>query len=154
VRVKRSDNSSRSITARRFGRFVLPLVISCGLLGALMFLGVMGFQTATASGFFALRNVDIRGTERTPSEDVRRIVAASVERTGVWNADLSDIRTKLEKFPFVKAAAVSRMLPAGIRVSVTERVPAAVVHLSAGDFLIDADGVVLTAATANDKNDK
>jgi cell division septal protein FtsQ len=154
VRVKRSDNSSRGITARRFGRLILPLAISCGLLAALMFLGVMGFQTATASSFFALRNVDVRGTERTPSEDIRRIVAASVEKTGVWNADLSDIRTKLEKFPFVKAAAVSRMLPAGIRVSVTERVPAAVVHLSSGDFLIDGDGMVLTAATANDKNEK
>ena len=133
-------------------RFILPLVIICVLLTALGFLGFMGLRTATASGFFGLRNVEIRGTERVSQDDIRRVVAASAERSGVWNADLADIRAKIEKFPFVKAAAVSRILPAGIRVNVTERVPAAIVHLSSGDFLIDGDATVLTAATGNDKD--
>jgi hypothetical protein len=74
---------------------------------------------------------------------------ASAEKTGVWNADLGDIRTKIEKFPYVKSAAVSRILPAGIRVNVTERVPAAVVRLSSGNYLVDGDGTVL--GLANDK---
>jgi hypothetical protein len=70
----------------------------------------------------------------------------------VWNADLADIRAKVEKFPFVKAASVSRVLPASIRVNVTERLPAAIVHLSSGDYLMDAEGAILSAATANDKD--
>jgi len=140
--------------SHRFGRFVLPLIISCVLLAGLMFFGVMGFQTATASSFFSLRNIDVRGNDRTQQDEIRRVVSSSVEKTGVWNADLSDMRSKIEKFPFVKSAAVSRMLPAGIRVSVTERVPAAIVHLSSGDFLIDVDGTLLTAATASDKGEK
>jgi cell division septal protein FtsQ len=153
VRVKPGNASSRAeILTRKFGRLVLPLLI-CGVLAAgLMFLGVMGMRTAAASSFFALRNVDIRGTERTSPDDVRRIVTSSVEKTGVWNADLSDIRAKVEKFPFVKSAAVSRSLPAGVRVNVLERVPAAIVHLSSGDFLVDGDATVLTAATPNDKD--
>ena len=93
--------------------------------------------------FFGLKNIDVRGTDRTSTEDIRRIVMASVEKSGVWNADLADIRTKIEKFPFVKSAAVSMMLPAGIRVNVTERVPVAIVHLSSGDFLVDGDGAIL-----------
>ena len=155
--VKLSGRSAASrrrstIGTRSFGRFVLPLIIFCVLAGCLVFLGLSGYRTATASGFFGLRNVEIRGNERTSSDDIRHIIAAAVEKPGVWKADLSDIRTKIEKFPFVKSAAVSMILPAGIRVNVTERIPAAVVHLKSGNFLVDSEGTILAIATASDQN--
>jgi len=155
VKLKRTSSATRArntAVKRTFGRFVLPLVIICLLLGGLAFLGFSGYRTATASEFFSLKNIDVRGTERTSPEDIRRVVAAAAEKPGVWNADLSDIRAKIEKFSFVKSAAVSMILPAGIRVNVTERVPAAIVHLTSGNFLVDGDGVILAAATANDKD--
>lgn len=74
------------------------------------------------------------------------MVAAEVENPGVWNADLGEIKAKLEKFPFVKTAAVSRMLPAGVRVDIVERVPEAVVKLGSGNYLVDAEGTVLAKA--------
>jgi cell division septal protein FtsQ len=138
-------------TTRALGRYVLPLVIIGLLLGATVFLALSGYQTATASSFFGLRNVDVRGCDRTAAEDVRKIVTSTVEKTGVWNADLGDIRTRIEKFPFVKSAAVSRMLPAGIRVNVTERIPVAIVKLSSGNYLVDGDGTIL--ALADKKSD-
>jgi cell division septal protein FtsQ len=149
-RRRTSSRVSRKSGTRAVGRFVLPILISAVLLAGLIFMGLSGYQTATASDFFGLRHIDIKGTERTPVEDIRRLVAASAEKPGVWNADLSEIRARLEKFPFVKTAAVSRILPAGIRVNVTERVPAAKVHLSSGDYLVDADAVILAAATATE----
>ena len=155
VKLKRSSAATRArnkAVKRTFGRFVLPLMIICLLLGGLAFLGLSGYRTATASEFFALRNIDVRGTERSSPEDIRRVVAAAAEKPGVWNADLGDIRAKVEKFPYVKSAAVSMILPAGIRVYVTERIPAAIVHLTSGNFLVDGDGVILSAATANDKD--
>ena len=149
VRVK-GRASSRFTSGKQVtsavGRFVLPLVIICILCGAIGVLAISGYQTVTASSFFGLKNVDIRGTERTPAEDMRRLVAGSVEKTGVWNADLGDMRSRIEKYPFVKSAAVSRILPAEIRVNVIERIPAAIVRLSSGDYLVDGDGVVLTLA--------
>ncbi len=155
VRLKQSSSASRArskAVKRTFGRFVLPLMITGLLLGGLAFLGLSGYRTATASDFFGLRDIDIRGAERTPPEDIRRLVAAAVEKPGVWNADLGDIRARIEKFPYVKSAAVSRVLPTGIRVNVTERVPAAVVQLTSGTFFVDGEGVILSAATANDKD--
>ena len=155
VKLKRTSSATRArntAVKRTFGRFVLPLVIICLLLGGLAFLGFSGYRTATASEFFSLKNIDVRGTERTSPEDIRRVVAAAAEKPGVWNADLSDIRAKIEKFSFVKSAAVSMILPAGIRVNVTERIPAAIVHLTSGNYLVDGDGVILAAATANDKD--
>ncbi len=154
VKLKGRSASSRvrgKNTSRAINRFVLPLVICLGLLGGIVFLGISGYRTATASVFFGVRNIEIRGNEHTPAEDIRRIVATATEKPGVWNADLADIRNHIEKFPFVKSAAVSMVLPAGIRVNVIERVPAAVVHLNSGDFLVDGDGTILSSASAGDK---
>ena len=115
-------------------------------------MGFSGYQTATESSFFDLRNVDVRGTDRTPKDDIAKVVTASVEKPGVWNADLADIKLKIEKFPFVKSASVSRSLPGGIRVNVVERIPAAVVKLTSGTFLVDSDGVVLVPVKAAEKD--
>jgi cell division septal protein FtsQ len=153
VKLKGRRVSRRPVDGRlsaALGKYVIPLTLLTVLLGATVFLAMSGYQTAASSSFFALRSVDVRGNERTAGDDIKRIVTSSVERTGVWNADLSDIRTAIEKFPFVKAAAVSRVLPGGIRVNITERVPAAVVRLSQGNYLVDGDGTILALAT--DKN--
>lgn len=133
----------RKAVSLSVSRVLLPLVISAVFLACVVFLGLSGYGTATASDFFELRSIDVRGAGRTSPDDIRRIVTAAVERPGVWNADLADIRTKVEKFPFVKSAAVSRVLPAGIRVNVIERIPAAVIHLTSGNYLVDGEGAIL-----------
>lgn len=150
-RASSSRVSGRAVS-QSFGRFGLPLLICCVLIAGLVILGFLGYRTATESDFFKVRSIDIRGNDKTPADDIRRIVASEVEKPGVWNADLANIRVKIEKFPYVKAASVSRMLPAGIRVDVMERIPAAVVHLRSGDFLIDGEGAILASAVGNEKD--
>jgi hypothetical protein len=150
VRVK-TRSTAKGTQERVTSRLVLPLAISGVMLLALGLFVALGYRTATASEFFKLKSVDVRGNERTSADDIRKVVLGSAGQTGVWNADLGDIRTKIEKFPFVKAAAVSMQLPAGIRVNVTERVPTAIVHLTSGDFLVDIDGTILAAANDKDK---
>ncbi|HRI04402.1 MAG TPA: FtsQ-type POTRA domain-containing protein [Pyrinomonadaceae bacterium] len=147
-----SSKLSRGGVSQNFGRFGLPLAISGVLIVAIAALGFTFYRSAADSQFFKVRNIEVRGTNRTPSEDIRRIVASETEKPGVWNADLADIRLKIEKFPFVKSASVSRMLPAGIRVDVVERVPQAIVHLKAGDFLVDGEGTILSAMNGGDKD--
>ena len=149
---KTSSRVRRDAALDGVTRFGLPLLISSILIVAIVVVGTTFYSSATSSDFFNVRAINIHGTERTPVEDVRRVVSAEVEKPGVWNADLGEIKAKLEKFPFVKTAAVSRMLPAGIRVDVVERIPAAVVRLSSGDYLVDTEAVVLAKATAADKN--
>lgn len=147
VKTRKTGKTNEGVSSR----LVLPLAISGVMLLALGLLVAFGYRTATASEFFKLKAVDVRGNDRTAADDVRKVVLASAVQSGVWNADLGDIRTKVEKFPFVKSAAVSLQLPAGIRVDVTERVPTAIVHLTSGDFLVDSDGTILAAATDKDK---
>lgn len=130
----------------RAGRAFIPLALSGVLLLGIAAVAAVFYQTAAGSPFFRVRNIDIRGNARTSTEDIRRVVAADTEKTGVWNSDIAAIKAKLEKFPFVRSAALSRELPAGIRVDVTERVPAAIVRLKAGDHLVDTEGTILVPA--------
>ena len=139
--------SRRRSASSDYGRFALPLLIGVVLLIGIGFFGVIGYRTAIASEFFNVKRVDVRGTERVNSDDIRRIVSANTEKTGVWRSDLSEIREKIEKLPFVKTAAVSMILPYGVRVNIVERVPAAVAKLSYGEFMIDGEGVVLAPVT-------
>lgn len=150
VRLK-AQKSSRKREFRSFKRFILPLAICAVLLVATGAIVALEYKTAASSSFFKLKNVEVSGNDRTSADEVKRIVGLSVEKSGVWNADIADLRTKIEKFPFVKTAAVSVALPAGIRVNITERQPAAAVRLSYGDYLVDGDGAVLATASANDK---
>jgi cell division septal protein FtsQ len=127
----------------RFSQYFLPGIISLVILACLIGLVTIGYRTVTASDFFAVKDVGVTGVSRASAEDIQRIISAQAERTGVWNADLADLRQKVEKLPFVKFAAISRVLPNGMKVVITERVPIGVVKVNSGNFLIDADGELL-----------
>lgn len=150
VKLKAQKNT-RKKSSHNFGRFLLPLSICVVLIVVTGLIVALGYSTATSSEFFKLSEVEVAGNDRTSADEIKRIVTSSVEKSGVWNADISELRAKIEKFPFVKTAAVSVALPAGIRVNITERQPAAAVRLSFGDYLVDGEGVVLAAINTNEK---
>lgn len=105
----------------------------------------MGYRTVTASAFFDVRKIEVQGTSHVAPAEVEKIVRAETEKSGVWKADLGEIRGNVERLGFVKTATVSRVLPDGVRVNVVERKPVAVVRIEGGDFWADEDGVILTA---------
>jgi len=138
-------------TSGKFANFIVPAVFCLGILFCLGFLGLMGYRTVTASVFFDVKNVEVRGTSRVSKDEVQRIVAAQTERSGVWNADLGEIKSRVEKLSYVKSVAVSRILPDGIRVTINERVPKAAVHLDTGDVWVDEDAQVLGVIGKNEE---
>jgi cell division septal protein FtsQ len=71
----------------------------------------MGYRTVTASEFFDVKKIDVRGAARASKEDIERIVGGEAEKSGVWNADLNEIKNRVERLAYVKSAAVSRVLP-------------------------------------------
>jgi len=134
----------------RFSQYFLPVLVSVLIVGCMIGLFTLGYRTVTASNFFDVRAIDVAGCQRASIDDIRSIVSANTQRSGAWNADLPDLRQKIEKLPFVKFAAVSRMLPNGIKVVVTERVPIAVLKVNSGKFLIDGDGELLAPPQPQD----
>lgn len=126
-----------------FANFFVPLFLIFCILFCLGFLGFMGYRTVTASEFFDVKKIDIRGIKNAPKSDIEKIVAAGTERSGVWNADLNEIKEKVERLDYVKSAAVARVLPDGVRVTLIERVPKALVRLNGLDCWADEDGTII-----------
>ena len=111
-----------------------------------------GYRAAASASFFQARSVDVSGTARSSADEIRAIVKKGVAQTGVWKADLDAISNELKTVAWVREAIVSRVLPDGLRVRVTEREPRAVVRTAAGKFLwVDDEAVTLGAASPNDQ---
>jgi cell division protein FtsQ len=122
----------------------LPTLLKLGLAigaGVLIF---AGYRVAASASFFQVRRVEVRGNARVTSNDIQAVVRKETETTGVWKADLNGLTARLERLPWVKKAVVSRVLPDGIRVRISERVPRAVVRTGSGRFRwVDEDAVLL-----------
>ena len=131
---------SRLRTVLGYVPALLKIVLAI-IVGVVIF---AGYRAAASASFFQIRKVEVQGTSRLSADEVQGLVRKEVEKTGVWKADLRGMNARLEKLPWIKTAIVSRVLPDGIRVRITERVPRAVVRTASGRFRwVDEDAVLL-----------
>lgn len=133
-----------------FVNFFVPLFFILSILFCLGFLSFMGYRTVTASSFFDVKAIEVRGIERVSREQIEKIVRVEAEKSGVWNADLNEIRKNIESLVHVKSVTVSRVLPNGLRINVVERQPKAVVRIDGGDYWADEDAVIINEVGKND----
>jgi cell division protein FtsQ len=122
----------------------VPLVLKFAVVASLGVLLFAGYRAAASASFFKLRAVEIQGTARASADSIQAVVRREVAAAGVWKADLIEIRSHIEQLPWVRNAIVTRVLPDGIRVRISEREPRAVVRLASGRFVwVDDDAVIL-----------
>ncbi|MDE3216949.1 MAG: FtsQ-type POTRA domain-containing protein, partial [Gemmatimonadota bacterium] len=91
--------------------------------------------------FFRVRRVQIEGARYTAPRDILRQLHVDTS-VSVW-ADLGPLETRVEELPEVRAAAIRRKLPGTLVVTVTERVPVALVPTPQGLRPYDASGLPL-----------
>jgi cell division protein FtsQ len=153
ARRDRGSSASRS-RGSAFQR-VLAYLPLAGKIGLAVVIGVLifaGYRAAASASFFQARNVDVSGTSRASTDEIKAIVRSGVAQTGVWRADLDAISRELKTVAWVREAVVSRVLPDGLRVRVTEREPRAIVRTSSGKFLwVDDEAFNLGAASPTDQ---
>jgi cell division protein FtsQ len=153
-RPARRDRESGESIATRLRSLVgyVPLALRIGLIAIIALVGLVGYRAAASADFFKVRKVETRGTVRASSDDIKAAVLRDVGETGVWRADLEQISHHLERLPWVRSAIVTRVLPDGIRVRITERQPLAVVRTSGGRFIwVDDDAVYLGEMSPTDQ---
>lgn len=113
------------------------ILISLVAIGVLIVL----FHLFAGSKFFALKGVDVRGNLLLSNDEVETMVRSVVSR-GVLNADLDQIRVKLESYPLIREAEVARLLPDRLRVIIVERQPVALARRGDSVVCVDDDGVM------------
>jgi cell division septal protein FtsQ len=114
--------------------YYVPAVFLLAMAACILWLAAAAYQKVTASSFFGVKAVEISGVSRASEDDIRRTVQMAAIRSGVWNADIAEIRAQIEKLPWVRSAVVSRVLPDGLRVRVRESVPAVAVKPEQGEL--------------------
>jgi cell division protein FtsQ len=144
-------SSARGGTLRTVLAYV-PLVAKVTLALVAGVLVFAGYRAAASASFFQARSLDVSGASRASADEIRAVVRRTVAQTGVWQADLAAISRELEDVAWVRKAVVSRVLPDGLRVRVTERVPRAVVRTAAGRLVwVDEDAVSLGVMSPADQ---
>jgi cell division protein FtsQ len=149
--VKRASGESIGARLKSLLGYV-PLALRIGVIAIIAMIAFVGYRAAASASFFQVRSVETRGASRASVEDIKSLVRRDVGESGVWRADLQALSGHLEKLPWVRTAVVTRVLPDGIRVRVTEREPRAVVRTSAGRFVwVDDDAVYLGEMAPTDQ---
>ncbi len=130
----------------------VPLALRIGVIAIIALIAFVGYRATASASFFQVRTIEARGASRASVEEIKGVVRRDVSETGVWQADLQELSKHLEKLPWVRTAVVTRVLPDGIRVRITEREPKAVVRTSAGRFIwVDDDAVYLGEMAPTDQ---
>ena len=148
---KRATNETIAARLKSLLGYV-PLALRIGVIAIIALIAFVGYRAAASASFFQVRTVETRGSSRASVEDIKNVVRRDVSETGVWRADLPELSKHIEKLPWVRTAVVTRVLPDGIRVRITEREPRAVVRTSSGRFIwVDDDAVYLGEMAPTDQ---
>ena len=151
---KRGSNEPISARFKSLLGYV-PLALRIGVFAIIGLIAFVGYRAAASASFFQIRTVETRGASRASVEDIKTVVRRDVSETGVWRADLEQLSKHLERLPWVRTAIVTRVLPDGIRVRITEREPKVVVRTAAGRFIwVDDDAVYLGEMAPTDQMPK
>lgn len=130
----------------------LVAVAVASLWGVASFFGLPGMarmelaELAAHSGY-EVEKVEVHGTKRMDAKAVYDIALGQVDRS-MLNVDLEAVRADIARLPWVQDARVSRRLPDTLIVDIVERKPTAVWQHQGNLALIDANGVVLEAVSA------
>jgi cell division protein FtsQ len=124
------------------------------VIAVLVALGLASYGLATFaldSPCFVLaspEDVVVEGGQHVSREEVLgalglRLTANPRRGRNVFRLSLDDLRREVETLRWVRSASVVRVLPHGLRVRVTERIPVAYANVNGRVSLVDEDGVVL-----------
>ncbi len=136
----RFSERARRDRRRRWVRRVIALLVIALIVGSVWAVGW--------SSMFGVREVSVQGQHRTSSTAVRAAAKVPINQP-MARLDVQAIESRVETLPTVQSAQVARVWPHTVRISLTERVPVAVVRHGSDRRFISADGVDF--APASDK---
>ncbi len=105
--------------------------------------GAVGLAGALWSSPWAmLHTIEVSGNHHALAAEV--VAASGLTRgTRLITIPTERVEYRVEAVPWVDKARVERLLPSKVRISVTERTPAAAVTVAGVTYLADRDGIIL-----------
>lgn len=112
---------------------------------AVVGVAVLGSSFALTSTAFRIEQVNVSGTRN--SALIATIQHMGMQGQDIFLVDIASLTTRVEALPTVAEASVTRQWPNQLSVVVTERVPVLLWQTKYGTYSVDAQGVVVAAAS-------
>lgn len=128
--------------------FAVVAFIAVLLLWSGGYFGLLGERVNRMAGAgivsagFEIRRITVMGQDQTDEQDLLAAVGPVIG-TSLLHFDLYAARARVEEIGWVRSAAISRLWPGAVHISIREREPAAVWQLSGALHLIDQNGALI-----------
>ena len=134
----------------------LPAVLlraGTGMLGIalLSLFFILCHDVVTQCRYFALRDIRVNGADRISQDRVLH-QAALKPGQNILSVNLSVVRKRLLAHPWISEAAVERVIPSGLRITIEEHRPLAILDVGRR-FLVDDKGKVFKEYDSSDPRD-
>ncbi|MDH4101701.1 MAG: FtsQ-type POTRA domain-containing protein [Nitrospirota bacterium] len=140
--------SRRDKRARLFRNLTRLFVL--WIAAVLLYMAAMGVGAILRSNLFEITKVEYEGQARLTHDELLQL--SGIESgANIFSVDLAEACDRLGKSPWVREAAVRRLLPSRIRVEIVERVPAVLARVNGELYLVSRDGVSLGIAAEADR---
>ncbi len=138
-----AKEASRASTARRkaLARWI-GLTTGMGLVVWLAVLGVK-YSGPVLHSLLELKTITVEGVQHIDKQNVLELAKVK-PGIGLHHIVTRAVKEQVESHPWVKEAEVTRVPFHELRISLVERIPAAVIRAGSQNFLADAEGHVLT----------
>jgi len=101
------------------------------------------FMETSGEAGFVLTDLAVTGLNRTAENDILAVLDVD-SGMPLLSINLGQLQAKIEALPWIKKADISRVLPGGLSIQVTERVPYALSQHDGRVVLIDQQGEEIT----------
>jgi len=143
------SRANRRVRKARLARSLLQwssiVLLNLLLAAVLLFAGVRAVKHLSGSREFSVETIELHGVSRASVETIRAALQPWVGRS-LLEMDLARIDDRLRQNPWVLKTSVKRILPATLRITVTERSPAALAVIGSRVHLVDDSGFVIGPA--------
>ena len=127
---------------------MIRAVVVVGIIAALAYGAHFAYQQALTTPRLALQRVVLHQVPTPLIEQVRKRITPHYGQN-LLALDLEELQSSVESIPEVRSASVRRTLPDGLVVRVEPRRPRALLETADGTYVIDRDGVVISASEAD-----
>lgn len=121
------------------------------VVAALSLFLVFCHDAVTQCPYFALREIRISGADRIGEDQILHQAALDLGMN-VLSVNLSIARKRLLAHPWISEAAIQRVIPSGLRISIAEHQPLAILDVGRR-FLVDDQGKIFKELTREDPQD-
>ena len=123
---------------------LLRVVASLSLIALAVLGGFALYRYMYTAEILKLRNIRIEGCKNSDPTSIEALIRQKYP-VNILQIDLKQLRSRLEREPWIRRVAIRRILPSGLKIEIEERIPSVIAEIGGVLQLLDKEGILLDA---------